>query len=155
VIAGPLGLLNRTVASSEVREYLDGLGRVEHDDQDGEVCLTFFDAGLSVIHESGTIHTVFLFLAAPDGFGVYGGPLPLGLGKEDSQADVRRKLGVPQYQRPAGSLKSFRLTGPIDRFDRPDFSVAVDYDEHGGRMRRLTLMLAVVVPRPPVDEPVH
>ena len=157
VIAEPLELLNQRVSSPEVREYLDGLGGgpIERDDQGDEEFLNLLSAGLSLIHQSGVINTVFLFASTADGFSAFSGGLPLGLRVEDSQADVRRKLGAPQSERPAGFLKSLRRRGPCDRFDRPEFSVGVDYEEHGDRIRKIIIMLAVAVPEDPGVQPVQ
>lgn len=153
MITGPFDLLNRSVASREVRAYLDGLGPVERDDDNDE--LRFPRAGLSLIHEAGVVNAVFLHLAAVWEFSPWRGPLPLGLHALDSQAEVRRKLGTPHLEQPAGYLKRLRDTGPMDRFDRPEFSMAIDYDVDGERIEQIILMLAVAVPSPLRGERVH
>jgi hypothetical protein len=148
MIAEPLDLLNRSVALPTVQEYLGGLGPVvaEQDDQGGHDCVNVMSGGLSLIIESGLIHVVFLYVLAADGFSAYKGPLPLGLRPDDSQRDVRRKLGQPQFERSPEALKTLYPRGPMDRFDLPEFSVAVDYDVDCARIGLVTIMLAVAVP---------
>ena len=156
MIKEPLELLGRRLDDTDVQVYLSLLGPAsepEEEDNDEGVekigeYVSFMDSGVEIESEAGVVQAVFLYPGGEDGFAAYRGPMPLATSMTDTQSDIRRLLGTPTFHMPAKELPFLGRRGPVDRYDRPAYSVAFDYDEHSGGIRLLTVMHPDAVPKP-------
>lgn len=133
-----------------MQEYLRSLGRVsEWATGDEEIPGRFvdvFSAGVGLMVEDGVIQAVNLYPVGRDDYAPYTGDLPLGLTPSMTRRDTRRVLGVPQFRREPGEVKFLRRVVAIERYDRAEWSVALEFDASSGRIVLVQLMRPEAVP---------
>lgn len=147
----PESLLGRRVAGRAVRRYLASLGRVTESapetEQGPEHFVAVRSAGLEVMPEAGVIQTVTAYREGHQGYGGYAGPLPLGLSLGMRRDAVRALLGPPQFSVESVDHPHLGRIGAIDRYDRPAFSTALDYQEGTVEILKIQILLPAAVPR--------
>jgi len=96
------------------------------------------------LDSDGRIRTIFLMSEGKDGFHRFQGELPGGLAFDSSRGDALKALGSPALYRAAGRVGTFDL-GELLRFDRPSYSVHLQFRATGG-IDLVTIMVASAVP---------
>jgi hypothetical protein len=151
VIEDATEMLGRGIDDPAVRRFLEGLGEVTESSLDEEQGASHYvavvSAGIEVISEDGVIQALSLYSGLTPGTARYVGSLPLGLAIDSRRQEVRRLLGHPQFEREAADIEYLGRLGPTDRYDGPDFSVALDYDERTEKVTMVQLLLPTAVPR--------
>jgi hypothetical protein len=94
----------------------------------------------------GTIRVVYLHLNGHEAKPEFLGELPVGVGPDSTQQDVRGKLGVPQFQQPSRELPLLGWYGPSDRYDFETYSVHLQYAPTTRKLLLVTVMSRSEVP---------
>lgn len=151
VIQTATDLLRRQLDTTEVRNFLASLGQVEEsspdEEQGPEHYIAVRTAGLELMAEEGLVQAVTFYQRGHEGYEQYTGALPLGLSMALPRSEVRRLLGVPDFEMEAQDLPHLGRVGPCDRYDGQQFSTAIDYDETTGTIVKVQVMLPEAVPR--------
>src|SRR4051812_12710569 len=149
-----LVILGKNVASPEAVAVLKRYPELEPETQDlapeeGLAPVHYLrseaDGILIKISDEGEILTILLMSEGKDGFSQFAGPLPGQLGFSSTRADVLKALGAPAFIRPAGKLGSFEH-GELMRFDKPGYSLHVQFRSRGAGIELFTMMVPQLVP---------
>ena len=147
-------ILGKNVASPEAVAVLKRYPELEPETQDlapeeGLAPVHYLrseDDGILIkISDEGEILSILLMSEGKDGFAQFAGPLPGQLGFSSTRADVLKALGAPAFIRPAGKLGSFEH-GELMRFDKPQYSLHVQFRSRGAGIELMTAMVPQLVP---------
>ena len=103
-------------------------------------------AGYQFMHHSGRVVAAFLYAEPAEGFAAFPGPLPGGLHREVSRAEVRARFGAPEQSGEAVKLPWLGRKGAWDRFVVGAVRVHFHYTEFGQRVRMVSVMAATDAP---------
>lgn len=96
---------------------------------------------------SGTIVTIFTRTDRIDG------ELIISLPFSCSREEVRAEFGQPARSGEKSSSPVIGLSGPWDLFERPAYSIHVEFEVKNDRIKLVTLMQNDVVPRTQAESP--
>ena len=154
-----LELLGKNMASPEAIDVLERYPALEPEThaelEEGLHYLRSESDGLLIkLSETGEVLTIFLMAEGKEGFSQFAGPLPAGLSFGSTRREVVMALGAPAFIRPPGKVGSFML-GELMRFDKPGYSIHVQFRSSGAGIELVTAVLAHLVPGrsvAPLDE---
>lgn len=97
-------------------------------------------AGYQLMHHSARVVTAFLYAEPDEGFTAFPGPLPGGLDRGATRAEVRGQFGTPESIGQPVTIPVLGRRGAWDRFAVGGVWVHFQYTEPGERVRRVTIM---------------
>jgi hypothetical protein len=112
-----MAVVGSPVDSDAVRGLVaaDGLAAsTEPDLEEGEPprsSLSGTAAGYQLLHYSGRVATAFLYAESAEGFAAFPHPLPGGLPRGATRADVRTRFGIPERSGEAVTIAGFGRQG--------------------------------------------
>jgi hypothetical protein len=102
--------------------------------------------GYQLMHHSGRVATVFLYVEPAEGFEPFPGPLPGGIGRGASRAQVRARFGVPERNGVPTTIPGLGRLGAWDRFAIGAVRVHFQYTDPDERVQLITVMSAADAP---------
>jgi hypothetical protein len=136
-------LLGRTLEEVEQSDLVSAAhDYVEREEIEGRAYVHLPTLGVSFgFGESGELRSVFFdYEATPS-------EAATGIPSAATRAQVLRILGKPSRSGVAQVLPILGQQGPWDRWDRPEFSMHVQYSFENGAVAKVTLMHPSVVPK--------
>ncbi|MBX7105547.1 MAG: hypothetical protein K1X57_15800 [Gemmataceae bacterium] len=147
-----MAVVGSPAASDAVRELIkaDGLeASTDPDMEEGEPVrssLSGTAAGYELMHYSGRVATAFLYAEPADGFTAFPHPLPGGLSRGATRADVRARFGIPEKSGEAVTITGLGRQGAWDLFTVGGIRIHFQYTESGDCVRLVSVMAANVAP---------
>jgi hypothetical protein len=102
--------------------------------------------GYQLMHHSGRVATAFLYAEPAEGFEAFPGPLPGGVTRGASRAQVLARFGVPERTGEATTFPGRGRQWAWDRFAMGAVRVQFQFTEPGQRVHLVTIMTAADAP---------
>ncbi len=103
-------------------------------------------AGYQLMHHSGRVVTAFLYAEPADGFVAFPRPLPGGLPRGATRAQVRSRFGAPERSGEPVTIAGLGKQGAWDRFAVGGVRVHFQYSESDQRVQLVSIMAAADAP---------
>lgn len=146
-----IALLGKNMAAPDVAKQLaefPGLKPEEGDVAEGHsvrYLRSMRDGLLIKLSEDGEILTIFMMSDGKDGSSEFRGELPGRINFAAEPADAIRALGPPDLRRPETTYGGHRL-GELLRYDRPEYSLHIQFRADHDGIDLITASLARLVP---------
>lgn len=117
--------------------------------EEGEPVQSFLSgsaAGYQLLHYSGRVATAFLYAEPAHGFAAFPHPLPGGLPRGATRADVLARFGTPERSGEPFTCNILGRQGAWDRFVVDGIYIHFQYTEPEQRVRLVSVMAADVAP---------
>jgi hypothetical protein len=141
-----MAVVGSPVDSDAVRALVaaDGLASIADPDLEEGVPVRAYlfnpAAGYQLMHHRGRVATAFLYAEPDEGFVAFPGPLPGGLPRGATRAEVRGRFGTPERTGEPATMPVLGRRGAWDRFAVGGVWVHFQYTEPGECVRRVAVM---------------
>ena len=103
-------------------------------------------AGYQLMHYSGRVATAFLYAETAEGFAAFRGPLPGGLQRGTTRAEVRARFGAPERSGEPITIVGLGRQGAWDRFAVGAVRIHFQYAEPEQRVRLVSVIAVADAP---------